>query len=425
MDGSLRKLDEERLVIDMRAGTSDERLAEKYGVSPRLLAAILDEMVDRGLLSRRELEARTSRDRGRSRRNSRCPACRRPVGGEDTECSACGLTLLTDAPDRDAAEKSRTVRKEGSAVRTGSHRNGGAAESQGLDLAELTEELIPLNATNVETLKRDFAFWAVAALGVFPLIIAIVRVPAAQAGALVFFFAGIWGVLFKKLIVADHGRWTPPILAFAFTSTIGVFITAALGVVIAASPFAPDVQNPDSLSLIGFIMLVGVPEEFCKVIPALFVTVREARKGAAIQPRATILLGIFSGLGFAASENIVYLERSVLETLALKDSFGSTGVVAGVHGSVATTMLRSLSCVFVHAVWSGLFAYFIAAGFSTGRPLSVFFPIGLAVSAVLHGAYDWLCVVSLLLAALTAGGSFMLFYAYVSKTRWILAERGA
>ena len=80
-------------------------------------------------------------------------------------------------------------------------------------------------------------------------------------------------------------------------------------------------------------------------------------------------------------------------------------------------MLRSLSLVFCHAVWAGTFAYFLAMAFVSGRRWVPLVIIGLLVPAVLHGAYDWFASMQPTVAALIAGGSFMLFYGYVAKLR--------
>ena len=108
---------------------------------------------------------------------------------------------------------------------------------------------------------------------------------------------------------------------------------------------------PDSpsvlLSLAGFIIQTGVLEELCKAIPVVAYLV--IKRGNA-EPFTAILIGVFSGLGFAASENLFYGEAA-----------------RGHAPGVLHVLLRSLSTVLGHAVLSGIVAYFLVMAFLTKR----------------------------------------------------------
>jgi len=56
------------------------------------------------------------------------------------------------------------------------------------------------------------------------------------------------------------------------------------------------------VSLTGFVLQTGVMEELCKAITVLAYLLLK-RKNA--EPFTAILIGVFSGLGFAASENLL------------------------------------------------------------------------------------------------------------------------
>jgi RsiW-degrading membrane proteinase PrsW (M82 family) len=126
---------------------------------------------------------------------------------------------------------------------------------------------------------------------------------------------------------------------------------------------------------------------------------------------------MFSGLGFAAFENMDYGQMAVGRSYSLAMTYGAHGLQAGVEGAMISVMLRSLSLVFCHAVWSGTFSYFLAIAVATRRRLGALLVVGLGVSAVLHGSYDWFCEVQPTLAAGIAGLSIVLLYGYVSKIR--------
>jgi RsiW-degrading membrane proteinase PrsW (M82 family) len=169
-------------------------------------------------------------------------------------------------------------------------------------------------------------------------------------------------------------------------------------------------------SVIGFVFQVGIWEELCKSIP---VFIAPFWKRWNFTPMNLVTVGVFSGLGFAAFENLNYGNIAVFQSYSLTQDFGVSGLVEGVQSAMVLVMLRAVSLVFAHAVFSGIFAYFIAtAGIRSQRRLALIL-VGLAVVAVLHGFYDWFAGVQTTIAALIIGLSFMLFYGYVSKLRGV------
>ena len=168
-------------------------------------------------------------------------------------------------------------------------------------------------------------------------------------------------------------------------------------------------------SLFGFVFQVGLWEELCKILPVVIYVKWRLRKARSVDPMTVVVLGVFSGLGFAAFENVDYARISVLRSVALTKTFGLYGLAEGIKGAMVNGILRSLSSVFLHAVLSGIFAYFVALATANVRRWKAFFLVGLGVSSILHGFYDWFCHVQQVLAALTAGFSFMFFHAYIAK----------
>lgn len=168
--------------------------------------------------------------------------------------------------------------------------------------------------------------------------------------------------------------------------------------------------------LFGFIIQVGICEELCKTLPIIGYLLWKRRQADA---STVVLIGVFSGLGFAAFENIDYGYDSIANSYELTRQHGAVGNVIGTANAMVNVMLWSLSLVFCHAVWSGIVGYFLALAWLTGKRRGALFLVGLLTASVLHGIYDWL--VSVLLqptfAALVVAASFMLFYAYLSKLR--------
>jgi RsiW-degrading membrane proteinase PrsW (M82 family) len=169
------------------------------------------------------------------------------------------------------------------------------------------------------------------------------------------------------------------------------------------------------VSLFGFVFQVGVCEELCKFLPVIGYILWKRSKA---DPMTIVLVGVFSGLGFAAFENVMKSSQAILSTLNVRNV---TEAAIQVHGGIIQAMTRSLSCVFGHAVYSGILAYFLATAFVSGRRWGALLLVGVLVAATIHGFYDWLCGVQLMFSAIWTGVAFMLFYGYIAKLRGTIA----
>jgi RsiW-degrading membrane proteinase PrsW (M82 family) len=153
---------------------------------------------------------------------------------------------------------------------------------------------------------------------------------------------------------------------------------------------ANDPSSNFLLSALGFTFGVGLCEEFTKAIPLFFYFKRDARMGW----RGACLWGLASGIGFGVSEGIMYSSRYY-------NGFGGIDIY----------LVRFVSCVALHAMWSASVGIAIARNVddyervedATG--FGLFMLRVLAVPMVLHGFYDtllkkdmnaWALVVALL-----------------------------
>ncbi len=276
------------------------------------------------------------------------------------------------------------------------------------------EEVVPIDATNLASLLRDYVFWGVALLGIVPLLIGTLdERPDYQLTIFALFFAILWGVVFKHFIVRGSTTW-PILVASMFTTGIGgMFLLFALYEHVMPAAYYNLVASESGLvQLFGFIFRVGICEELCKALPIIGYLLWKRRQADA---STVVLVGVFSGLGFAAFENIQYSDRSISQSLELAQQHGA--VVTAF--AIIDVLLRSLSCVFCHAVWSGIVGYFLAVAWLTGKRRGALFLVGLLTASILHGVYNWLLVVlsQRTFAAFVVAVSFMLFYAYLSKLR--------
>ena len=277
------------------------------------------------------------------------------------------------------------------------------------------DEVLPIDQSNVGGLAKEFVFWAVTLLGIVPLLIVSISDADSQFTLFALFFALVWGVIFKMFVLRDDSPWRFPIGALFFTGIVGIFALLTLYRYVLPD-FYLNMSDSESgmVSLLGFVFQVGVWEELTKAVPVLLY-LRWKREQA--QPMLIVVIGVFSGLGFAAFENLLYGDRAVMASVDLTLEYGEEGLEAGVQSAMIQAMLRSLSLVFCHAVWAGIVAYFIAVARLEGRRWGAMIVVGISVAAILHGTYNWLTDVQMTIAAATAGFSFALFYGYVYKLR--------
>lgn len=277
------------------------------------------------------------------------------------------------------------------------------------------EEVVPLDETNLKTVLKDYVFWCVTLLGVLPLLIITVQNPEYQLTAFALFFAALWGVIFKYFIVRVPQRWPVMIASLFATGIAGIYVLLKIYEYILPSAYLGLANSENGIvSLFGFIAQVGVCEELCKATPVLAYLVW---KGRSAEPLTAVMVGVFSGLGFAAFENMFYAQNAIDQSVALGSQYGMEGQAVGTQAAMVNVMLRSLSLVFCHAVWAGILAYFLAVAILGRRRWGALFLIGWVVAAVLHGVYDWLAGMQPTIAALLVALSFVLFYAYMGKLK--------
>ncbi len=296
------------------------------------------------------------------------------------------------------------------------------AESVVSDLRSMDfkSEIAPLDSHTFAVVKKDFVFWAVTLLAIVPLVLVTLADTQSQLTGFLLFFAAIWGVIFKKFIIDETFGWKVPLASLFFTGIVGI---KGLLYIYKAFPEAymklPDSDNFFVMTF-GSILQTGLWEEICKIVPVLIYLFW---KRSAARPLTIILVGVFSGLGFAAFENIHYADKAILRSAVLTMAHGAEGLQEGVKGAMVNVMLRSMSAVFGHAVYSGIFSYFIALAFVTGKRKVALAIVGLLVSASIHGLYNAFWSIQTTLPALVTATAFMLFYAYLTKLKLVMASQ--
>jgi RsiW-degrading membrane proteinase PrsW (M82 family) len=215
------------------------------------------------------------------------------------------------------------------------------------------------------------------------------------AGAAVLFLAFLLALTLEGTARPHH-----LVLTGLFTATAGILLLLALQVaaawsqgviVVPRSLFgilfwivkmigfsyqaAMDPENGFWLSFLGFTFGVGLCEELCKALPVLY----HYRRANDQSWKGAFLWGLASGAGFGLAEGVAY----------------ASDFYNGISGA-DIYFVRNLSCVALHALWTGsaaitihqrqhLFQQELAWYDLLVRAIAV-----VAVSAVLHGLYDTL-----------------------------------
>lgn len=281
----------------------------------------------------------------------------------------------------------------------------------------LREDVLPLNSKTLSSLRSDIVFWSVAALGLVPLLIGTINDLQTQMTAFAVFFALVWGAVLKSLIVKSGG-WRLPVLTFFLMGVVLLPMFVWASSLLPSAVIAAPVSSSGFESLFGMLFVVAYPEELLKIVPVIAYLVWKRKES---DPLNAILIGVFSGLGFAAFENLGYREAMVGRSVLMAEAAGVDGLVEGVQVAVNLALLRTFSLVLFHALWSGIAAYFLVVACLTRKRVAALVVVGLTVSAFLHGLHNWLQLMQPTMSAVVDLLALALFYIYLSKVR-VLSE---
>ena len=285
-------------------------------------------------------------------------------------------------------------------------------------------EVLPVDLSNFSRLTKDPFFWGIIFLGIAPLLICTFNSAQVQSTGMAFLFAALWGFVFKILVARNERDNGLSLAAFFFTGIIGI------GAYFVLMRFLPTWYGmlPNSsnvfMRLIGSIVHTGITEELCKFVPAGLYLLWKRRTA---KPIMIVWIAICSALGFAAFENLLYA-KSIAVSIAISiaqaadENWTLLEAVEAILPAMFVYVLRLLSCVFGHAVWAGIFAYFVAVAFVTRHRVIIHCCLGLLLAAVFHGTYNWFSEVQPTFAAASVAVAFVLFYGYLTKLRSLIGE---
>lgn len=128
--------------------------------------------------------------------------------------------------------------------------------------------------------------------------------------------------------------------------------------------------DSDPVALLAYAVLaIGPIEEFSKLLPFVVIVLRMK---AFDEPMDGIIYASFIALGYAAAENIHFLQfLTPFEAVA-----------------------RGFASPVIHILFASIWGHWIGRAYLAGRPILVCGLEGFAIAAVLHGLYDFVVLLS-------------------------------
>jgi RsiW-degrading membrane proteinase PrsW (M82 family) len=225
------------------------------------------------------------------------------------------------------------------------------------------------------------------------------------------YFALMWaGVLYFMLL---------PRLAFVRMLQVSLFtIVVGITLVLLLQQF-PIVSSLYSATngasivgrLFGFVCGVGVLEECAKVLPIwwLYIHRREEDSLSTI-----VFLGCISGFAFGVAEAANY---------SISYALGLRAGRLGFSDYLIAQMTRLITLPLLHALWAGIFAYFVSLASVNRHVGQGLLLAGLLITATLHGLYDTFS--DSLIGVAVAILSMLIFVAYYRSGQALQAKISA
>jgi RsiW-degrading membrane proteinase PrsW (M82 family) len=262
-----------------------------------------------------------------------------------------------------------------------------------------TKLLIPKDSLSFKNLKSDKRLLVIALVGLAPaFLISFTGATVITFYAIALYFSMIWGLFYFSVFSTNQVSIKKAIGLF-FLTQLSIFVLVDILRIPSIHPlYALTKPNQGFLShLIGFTFGVGVFEEFVKLLP-VFLLLRKSKEP--LLPQTVVFYGLMSGIGFGVFEGVVY-QLTVNNQLDYGTSFFMN--------------IARLTCLpFLHSVWAGISAYFLAFSFLYPKNRHSMWFLAILIPAILHGLYD------------TLGWSILgLFVSYLGVTLLVIYLKNA
>ena len=236
------------------------------------------------------------------------------------------------------------------------------------------ELIIPSDTFNKAKILSDARLVMLSLIGLCPSVLMFLPI----GGFLVFYcislyFATIWGLFFYYFFKTPQVKAKSVIIVFFITQAAVFLLWNVIGFP-SLNPFYQLLESSFPLSLIGFVLGVGLTEELGKAIP-LFIISRKAKEP--LIPQTMVFYGLMSGIAFGVFEGVQYQM-----TVNAEQEYTTAYFL---------NILRLTSLPFIHAVWCGIAGYFISFANLYPKYRRALYCLAIAIPALLHGVYDTFC----------------------------------
>lgn len=210
------------------------------------------------------------------------------------------------------------------------------------------------------------------------------------------YFSVIWGLFFYYFFRTRQVELGTTVRTF-FLTQIMVFVI--FGLLYRLNIFYVFTETPFPLNIVGFVLGVGLTEEFVKMVP-LLVLVRRAKEP--MLPQTLVYYGLMSGIAFGVFEGVKYQTQVNIEAD---------------YTTAFILNIARLTCLpFIHALWCGICGYFVACANLYPRYRRSLYVLALFIPALLHGLYDSFASVAYIFSLAVAFCSVVLLITYLRRT---------
>lgn len=284
------------------------------------------------------------------------------------------LARLETEPDTQWRSLAKLMRQHGidSPVLSGAYRPAKIlADLKGLD----RRLLWPWHDIRSGRWLRDRRVLTFVGIGMLPILVVCLAPGAAIVyWGIAFYFAALWALFLFQLFRTQE---TQPRVALACFLTTSLIAIPLLLVIQGLPPLSLLHALAESRRLfprfVGMFLGVGISEEICKAAVVYFVA---TRPGRVLLPQTVVLYGMISGLGFGCFEGVGY-------QIAV-----NRGESADLNYFL--NVLRLTSLPFLHAVWTGISAYFISFSTIVPSKRAGLLIVAILMPALFHGLYNTL-----------------------------------
>lgn len=190
--------------------------------------------------------------------------------------------------------------------------------------------------------------------------------------AIALYFSALWALFFYYLFKTPQVKTPLCFLCFFFTGIISIAVLLVLQQIPPWSILYPLASSSNFLSrALGMFFAVGINEEICKAA-IIFWLVK--RPGSILAPQTVVFYGMISGLGFGIYEGVSY-QQTINREL-------------GVDAAYFLNIARLTSLPFLHAIWTGIAAYFISFSVLVPKKKYGLWILAIVTPATLHAIYN-------------------------------------